>query len=68
MSFVAIRKIEKLAYLKDALEVNYLTTKMKGYKLDMLSTTHPVQSGVKNDNEATAMFDGISYGKGAAWL
>lgn len=68
MSYIAIGRIEKLAYLKDALEVSFLHDKMMGYNLDMLNTTHPVQSGVKNANEATTAFDGISYGKGAAWL
>lgn len=33
-----------------------------------MSSTHPISADVANSYEAVAMFDGISYGKGSAWL
>ena len=33
-----------------------------------MSTTHPVRNDVETDHEATTVFNGITYGKGASWL
>ncbi|MBE7411179.1 MAG: aminopeptidase N [Leptospiraceae bacterium] len=42
--------------------------KIWAYKEDQLSTTHPIESVVPDTNQATANFDGITYGKGASVL
>ena len=35
---------------------------------DMLTSTHPICCEINSTDEATSIFDGISYGKGSAWL
>lgn len=42
--------------------------KFEGINADVLNTTHPVTSGIKSVAEAESVFNGISYGKGAAFL
>lgn len=39
-----------------------------GLDEDQLDTTHPIATEVESTGVATDIFDGISYGKGAAWL
>ena len=43
-----------------------LSDEMWGYFSDSLVTTHPVEVEIRDVLEASTMFDGISYGKGAA--
>lgn len=38
------------------------------YREDQLVTTHPIEVGVRNTDEAFSIFDGITYGKGASAL
>ena len=42
--------------------------KAKGISEDVLKTTHPILNKVQSAEEADTVFNGISYGKGAAWL
>lgn len=39
-----------------------------GYREDQLSTTHPVAGELKDTEGVMAIFDGITYSKGAACL
>ena len=47
-----------------------LFTKYKGwaYRADGLSSTHAICGEVLTTHDAETVFDGISYGKGSAWL
>lgn len=42
--------------------------KYRAYTQDGLPSTHPVCGIVRDCDEAETVFDGISYGKGSAWL
>ena len=48
----------------------YFYSKLKGwaYWEDQLVTTHPIMGEVKDTGQAFAIFDGITYGKGASSL
>jgi len=43
-------------------------TKQWAYTEDKWRTTHPIEADIPSTNEATANFDGITYGKGASTL
>jgi len=43
-------------------------TKQWAYGADMWRTTHPIEADIPSTSEATANFDGITYGKGASTL
>jgi len=45
-----------------------MARKFKGISADVLNTTHPICNNIKSVNEAESVFNGISYGKGAAFL
>ena len=45
-----------------------MESKIKGVSADMMSSSHPICNNVKKSSDAEALFDGISYGKGAAVL
>src|SRR5690606_24981023 len=53
---------------KDAWLDFYVGPKEWAYWEDRLVTTHPIESSVQRVREATATFDGITYGKGASVL
>jgi aminopeptidase N len=46
----------------------YLDYKFSGLRIDCTSQTHPITCLVERCDKAMANFDGISYGKGAAFL
>jgi aminopeptidase N len=46
----------------------FLDESFWGLTTDQKNTTHPISVEVIHTEAATDMFDGISYGKGAAWL
>lgn len=48
--------------------VSFFNRKGWGYNEDMLTTTHPIRSGVENTQVAESIFDGITYSKGAATM
>ena len=48
--------------------ISFHQEKNWGYYADRLSTTHPIVSVVSDTDVAGSNFDGITYGKGAAWL
>ena len=67
MSFLAMSQSEELAHFKDSW-IAFLDWKHRGVDGDQLSSTHPVRCHIDSTDEAEALFDGISYGKGAAFL
>lgn len=46
----------------------FLNKKYRGYLQDSSNTTHPISGDVKDTEEATTIFDGITYQKGASTL
>jgi aminopeptidase N len=42
--------------------------KFRGVGADVRNTTHPICNNIKSVEQAESVFDGISYGKGAAFL
>ena len=47
---------------------SFATTRMAAMSLDSLDSTHPIESPVNHPDEATEMFDMISYNKGCSIL
>lgn len=47
---------------------SFATTRMAAMSLDSLNSTHPIESPVNHPDEATEMFDMISYNKGCSIL
>jgi aminopeptidase N len=45
-----------------------MSRKFQGVSADVLNTTHPICNNIKSVEEAESVFNGISYGKGAAFL
>lgn len=47
---------------------DFMGRKFEGISADGMSSTHPVRNTLTSLEESEAIFDGISYGKGAAFL
>ena len=47
---------------------NFLDESFWGLRTDSLNTSHPIAASCGSTADAEDIFDGISYGKGAAWL
>lgn len=67
MSFLAMSNSEELSYFNTCW-VTFLQYKFWGISTDQLSTTHSICCEIKSTDEAESLFDGISYGKGSAFL
>lgn len=67
MSYLVMTRSPELAQYKEAW-IDFMGRKFEGVNADVLNTTHPVTSGIKSVAEAESVFNGISYGKGAAFL
>jgi len=46
----------------------FLQEQFWGLKTDAMDTSHPIAAACESTGDAEDIFDGISYGKGAAWL
>jgi len=68
MSYLAQAKFAEFAQYHGITWSMFLQYKGVAYRQDGLSSTHPVCGVVRDTDEAEAIFDGISYGKGSAWL
>ena len=68
MSFLVMRISQPLEQYHATCWVTFMQYKFWGISTDQLSSTHPICCDIGDTNEADAIFDGISYGKGAAWL
>ena len=67
MSFLAMSEIKEISYF-DTVWATFLRYKFWGISTDQMSSTHPICCEINNTDEAESLFDGISYGKGSAWL
>lgn len=70
MSYLVQTTSEELAYLgkNGGAWMDFMRRKHAGFETDDHSSTHPVRNEVASLAETEAIFDGISYGKGASWL
>lgn len=68
LSFVAMERSAACAEYHDTHWVTFLQMKYWGVNTDQLSSTHPICCQINNTGEAESLFDGISYGKGSAFL
>ena len=68
MSFLVLSKSQPLERFHETCWVTFMQYKFWGISTDQLSSTHPICGEIADTQEADAVFDGISYGKGAAWL
>ena len=68
MSFLVMQLSQPLEQYHATCWVTFMQYKFWGISTDQLSSTHPICCEIADTNEADAIFDGISYGKGAAWL
>lgn len=68
MSILSMDNIKEISEMHPTCWVEFNRYCMWGANTDQMSSTHAIQSEVANTEEAEMMFDGISYGKGSAWL
>ena len=70
MSYLVQTSSKELAHLgKDGgAWMDFMRRKIAGFETDGHSTTHPVRNDVASLAETEAIFDSISYGKGASYL
>lgn len=68
MSFLAMAKSPVLPHYHETCWVTFLQYKFWGVTKDCSSSTHPICCEIADTAQAEALFDGISYGKGSAWL
>jgi len=67
MSFLSMSESEELKYF-NTVWATFLQYKFWGISTDQLSSTHPICCDINSTDEAESLFDGISYGKGSAFL
>ena len=68
MSFLVMSKSAKLQEYHGTCWVTFNQYKFWGISTDQLSSTHSICTECNDTDEAESMFDGISYGKGSAFL
>jgi aminopeptidase N len=67
-TYMASVAMERTGLFSGAPQSFFSGMKRWAYSEDQLPTTHPIEVSVADTNQATANFDGITYGKGAAAL
>lgn len=68
MSFLAMESTEQCEMYHSTTWVTFLQYKFWGINTDQMSSTHAICAQVTGTDQAESMFDGISYGKGSAFL
>lgn len=68
MSYYCQAKFEEFKEYHDITWAMFNKYKGWAYRADGLSSTHAIYSEVPSTDDAETVFDGISYGKGSAWL
>jgi len=71
MSHLSMSKSPKISHFHSTVWVSFLREKFAGISADVLSSTHPIciqTEQVASTDQVMALFDGIAYGKGSAWL
>lgn len=67
MSATCISSVSSLANYKNS-ECIFLKLKFSALEFDSRSTTHPILAQIKHTEDATSVFDQISYHKGASFI
>jgi aminopeptidase N len=67
-TYLASVATERTKVFPGAPQAFFAAMKRWAYGEDQLPTTHPIEVSVADTDQATANFDGITYGKGAAAL
>ena len=67
VAYLSMTQIPELKHFKEAW-IDFMGRKFRGVGADVLNTTHPICNNIKSVEQAESVFDGISYGKGAAFL
>lgn len=68
ISFYAMAQIESIQKITPSLWINVNQFKHMGYNDDEMSTTHPIFKNAPHTDSAGDMINGITYGKGCAFL
>jgi aminopeptidase N len=68
ISYYAMSEIESIRKMVPSLWIQVNRFKHRGYHEDEISTTHPIYSDAKHTDAAQGLIDGITYGKGCAFL
>ena len=68
ISYYCQAKFEEFSEYHDITWAMFNRYKGWAYRADGLSSTHAIYSEVPSTDDAETVFDGISYGKGSAWL
>ena len=68
MSFLAMEQSPRIDYFHSTCWITFLRYKFWGMSKDSMSSTHSICCEIAATDQAEALFDGISYGKGSAWL
>ncbi len=68
MSFLAMQHSPALEYFHSTCWVTFNQYSFWGVSTDQLSSTHPICADIVSTDQAESLFDGISYGKGSAFL
>ncbi len=67
-TYMAERALAGATEFKETWHQFFIGDKQWAYSEDQLVTTHPIELPVRDTEEATTYFDGITYGKGASVL
>jgi aminopeptidase N len=67
-TFMASKAVDEATDFKGSWQSFFSGVKQWAYWEDQLVTTHPIEVPVANTDVAQSLFDGITYGKGAAVL
>ena len=65
-SYLAVVAMEQAMGIDSAWDAFHANFKRWGYEADTAVTTHPIELKVRHTEQAESLFDGITYGKGAA--
>jgi aminopeptidase N len=68
MSFLAMQESPAIDYFHSTCWVTFQQYAFWGISTDQLSSTHPIEAQIQSTDQAESLFDGISYGKGSAFL
>jgi aminopeptidase N len=68
MAFLVQATSEATIEYHETTWVAFLEYKFWGIQADSMTSTHPVCANIADTDEAESLFDGISYGKGSAFV
>ena len=68
VAFYAMSQIPELDEYHDTCWITFLEYKFWGVAKDGLNSTHPICCSSVRADRADSLFDGISYGKGPAFI